>query len=538
MLDFQRNHTAVVEGAAPSRHRGRVAVAAVVALLSAAPHAKAADPSLVDAVVNYADTMLEHGRDRYGEKHTPFFITNLSRTAEVPEYLHEGNISPESKKLYGWTDRYYDRAWGGANLFHHMQLHELLASLSESTGNPKYRDASDAAIKFLFTDTQNPETNLLLWGEHLNWDVRRDTFYYTKDKSKPHADAHEPFEPVAPEFWDRAHALAPENFRKYALGVWEHQIYDQKTGVFSRHANWSTHRPQTDGAFPRVGGWMILLWTKAYALNPDDAQLREQMLHAIDVMTVFFERQMVESTGALRAGLNKDGQAVGMAQMAWLANNLMFAVDTELAAQWLPETQAKRLRDLNRRIDEWALTKLNHNFDGEQADRPRGYLIKVYSEDLLADGTHRPGDPTMPARPREWPYTNEWLTGYGSSLASETGRLLLERYQTTRDPRLLALALQSADVYLTSEPVTENLLATAMANAIEFMIEVHGVTKEQKYLDRAVHFAGKARELLLTGDSPLPMASSSHNHYEALAGSDELPLAMWKLAQVLNEKPQ
>jgi hypothetical protein len=283
---------------------------------------------------------------------------------------------------------------------------------------------------------------------------------------------------------------------------------------------------------------MILLWTEAYVLHPDDPGLREQMLHAIDVITGFFERQVVESTGALRAGLNKTGQTVGMAQQAWLENNLIFAADTELAARSLPEAQAQRLRELNRRIDEWAVTKLNHNLDGEQPDRPRGYLVLAFAEQLLSDGTHRPGDVRLRARPIEQAYTDPWRSGYGQALTSGTGQLLLERYKTTREQRLLDLAMQGADLYLTSEPPTENLLATSMANAIDFLRETHGVTREQRYLDRAVYFAAKARELLLTGTSPLPRATSSHDHYEAIAGCDDLPLAMWRLARAVEQTPR
>ena len=46
---------------------------------------------IIDAVTRFADTVVEHGRDRYGEKHTPLFVDVLNvdtlKSPELPQGL-------------------------------------------------------------------------------------------------------------------------------------------------------------------------------------------------------------------------------------------------------------------------------------------------------------------------------------------------------------------------------------------------------------------------------------------------------------------
>ena len=61
------------------------------------------------------------------------------------------------------------------------------------------------------------------------------------------------------------------------------------------------------------------------------------------------------------------------------------------------------------------------------------------------------------------------------------------------------------------------------------MLGAHEITGEKRYLDRADYFAQRAIKLFLTDDSSLPKATSKHNHYEAVTGSDTLMMALLKL---------
>ena len=54
------------------------------------------------------------------------------------------------------------------------------------------------------------------------------------------------------------------------------------------------------------------------------------------------------------------------------------------------------------------------------------------------------------------------------------------------------------------------------------------ITGERKYLNRADHFAQQAIKLFFDEGSPLPKASSRHDHYEAITRGDTLMMALLK----------
>ncbi|MHC4573642.1 MAG: hypothetical protein ACYS76_05850 [Planctomycetota bacterium] len=55
------------------------------------------------------------------------------------------------------------------------------------------------------------------------------------------------------------------------------------------------------------------------------------------------------------------------------------------------------------------------------------------------------------------------------------------------------------------------------------------MTGETRYLERADYYAERALELFFDGSSALPKATSKHNHYEAVTGSDTLMMALLEL---------
>ncbi|WP_236980402.1 hypothetical protein [Membranihabitans maritimus] len=55
------------------------------------------------------------------------------------------------------------------------------------------------------------------------------------------------------------------------------------------------------------------------------------------------------------------------------------------------------------------------------------------------------------------------------------------------------------------------------------------MSSEKDYLDRANYFAGKAIEMFLNDTSPLPKASTHHDHYEAITRGDTLMMSLLRL---------
>ena len=93
----------------------------------------------LDACRRFADTVLEHGRDTYGPKHTPLFVSQLD--------IDTKQIPPATTQLYGRGSR------GGAgpttnNLEFDSGLVRLLDALSRLTGEKKYSDAARGYLSY------------------------------------------------------------------------------------------------------------------------------------------------------------------------------------------------------------------------------------------------------------------------------------------------------------------------------------------------------------------------------------------------------
>ncbi|MHC4867135.1 MAG: hypothetical protein ACYTEX_23900, partial [Planctomycetota bacterium] len=97
--------------------------------------------------------------------------------------------------------------------------------------------------------------------------------------------------------------------------------------------------------------------------------------------------------------------------------------------------------------------------------------------------------------------------------------------------------VDSASRYLTSNPdLGITLYPGAIANAILHMLAAYELTDQQKYIERADYFGRQAVEIFMDENSPLPKASSEHDHYEAITGGDDLMMALLRL-WVTKERP-
>ncbi len=100
------------------------------------------------AVVRFAENVLEKGRDRYGEKHTPLFVDGLNvDTLEPVRWVHQG------------------QQWIPSNLASQQNLFRTLTGLSNLTGDPRYKRAAAEAVAFHFEHLRSP-CGLLRWGGH------------------------------------------------------------------------------------------------------------------------------------------------------------------------------------------------------------------------------------------------------------------------------------------------------------------------------------------------------------------------------------
>jgi len=463
----------------------------VLLSLSFCIRAASAEPApgreYLDTVRSYADYMIEHGRDRCGDEHSPLFSAALDR---IPPMT--GSFFP----IDGIRET--DRTLKGANPMHDQNLYQILYALTEITGDKKYARESDKALKWFFGRCQSPATGLMAWGEHIGWDFQCEAMCGL-DKS------HEFFRPWV--LWDKVYELAPEAALKFARGLWDHQIHDHETGTYSRHARWSRHQTKTRYEFPRHGGFYIMTWAKAYGKTRDPVYIK-----AVETLVDMFNRQNSKQTGAIPCASDPK-----LAKIVWPDSNLSLAVDLTDAAGAFPEPLRKKMIDRAETTDRVYLS-LGHDFS------PRGIgFVQGARIDTLKTLTSGP-----------WTHTKPWVTGYGKATDSRIANLCYLRYLQLAEGKsrrgYRALILGSAFRYLESLPnFEETIYPGPMGHVVLHMLATHEITGETKYLNRADYFARLAVSSFLSDASPLPMASSRHDHYEAITRADTMMMAFLKL---------
>ena len=114
----------------------------------------------------YTDTLLEHGRDRYGKVKSPSIATTLDRKKYR---LFEGAQLDRIHRIPRgeWGIRAHDRMLTGANPMHDENLYQVLYALTEITGDKRYAREADKTLKWFFEHCQSDSTGLLAWGEHI-----------------------------------------------------------------------------------------------------------------------------------------------------------------------------------------------------------------------------------------------------------------------------------------------------------------------------------------------------------------------------------
>jgi len=324
----------------------------------------------------YADYMITHGRDRYGKEHSPLFATTLSReTGNVYQ-----NNPPDAPKGI----RRQDRTWRGSNTSKDNGLYRILFKLTEITGDERYAQEADKAIKWFFAHCQNPETGFMAWGEHIGWD------FFTEAPSKV-GSLYLIHEYKGFNYWDRVWKFNPEAAEKFALGLWEHQIYAHEgpdAGEFNRHARYDRHGPGKGRAFPGHGGNFMGVWAKAYQETG-----KEVFLTAIETLVNYYERNTTDKGAILYA--SDYPEQYSLKQSMALASNLYRIMDL------MPADLANRMKKL---AD--GTVALYLSFDHDPSKGGKGFLK---SANLI---TLEPGE-FRPPHMRNSAWTEMWSAGYG-----------------------------------------------------------------------------------------------------------------------------
>ena len=447
-------------------------------------------------VRDYADTMLERGRDTYGLEHSPLFSVMLDRrtlslcSEEEQARLWEIRFDV---KNFGYRNR--DRVFKGSNPQHDEDLYQVLYALSKITGEPRYAREADRTLKWFFNRCQSPVTGLLAWGEHMGWDFKTETIIW---KPTLHHGGIL-LESVTHEFarawvlWEKSFALAPSACERFARGLWEHQIHDHKTGTFSRHAVFTEHRTFPESEFPRHGGFYIATWAEAYKRTKDPVFAK-----AIDTLIEHFERHRSPRSGIVPATSTGD--------IAWPFSNLALAIELGEGAEKVGGSLAAKMKACASRSDD-VLVKLDHDL----ASGGKGFLNTVGYHTL---------EPTSDG-------------GYSGRLNGREAWIAVNymiRYRQTELEGYRKLVLDAALPYLTSEFILDLAVQPeAFGATLWLLLDAHELDAAAGYLARADHFARQAVELIFGDGCPLPKANTKYAHYEAVTGGDTLAMALLRL---------
>lgn len=470
-------------------------------------------PRLLKLVQGYADTLLEEGRDNYGEAHTPLVAAALDqKSLRLPQgkRLTHLRTLPRSE----WGIRQHDRVLTGANPMHDQNLYQVLYALTDATGDQRYRKAADEILRTFFSTCQHEATGLLAWGEHAGWDFRSETFVDRPGEGTEWGRVHEFFRPWV--LWDRSFDLAPEACRRFAKGLWEHQIADQETGNFSRHARIDRHDPGRNSEYPRHGGFYIATWAHAYEHTGEKVFLR-----AIRTLLEYFNGRRSPQSDALPAESAERSKGT----LVWPHSSLGLAIDLHRHADKVPPGLAERMRDSAARTDDVFL-RLDHRLSGE------GWgFVKACHTHTLAPGDVRGKDRRFTTR--------KWATGYGDATDARIALICSLRYQQTSRPAYRRLILDTADRYLQGQPDPEiPLYPGTIGHVLLLEILAADLSGKEQYSVRAREIAEFAIRTFWRDGAPLPRASSHHAHYEAITRADTLVLAvlkLWERTQDLDE---
>jgi hypothetical protein len=418
--------------------------------------ALAATTNFLDVVRRYADTMIEKGRDTYGPQKSGLLLSALDRTTLAPLKVRPappGGIRRGDRPGRPWVEM------NGANPMLDQNLLRVFYTLSEITGDGRYAKVADEELTWFLNHTMSPKTSLLPWGEHLSWDVM-----YDIPISGGEEMMHEFARPWA--LWDRCFALAPEASGRFALGLWEHQIANHKTGGFDRHAPYFEHGPVDGKDFARHAGFYIGTWCYAWKYTTNGV-----FTNAIATLLARFEKKRVQKDGSLAATIGP--------------------LECELAATMVPEPLAARLRAFAEKEDELILADMAKQLAGD---------TNVY----------------VPPR---------WQAGYSAGTLANSAMFCLARHEQTGKMAYRDMVVRIADLYADSQPEEDvDAWPMSFAHAISAQVAAGRFTRKPAYLAQARAFAQMAVDLFWQ-DNPLPRASLKTGHYETITGCDSLALA-------------
>lgn len=165
----------------------------------------------LQALSQFADNAIKHGKDVYGPKQTPLFVDGL-------------NVDTLNPVKWKYTN---GEEWVLIDLGNQQNFFRTLCGLSALTGNPKYKNAAAEATRYALQNVRDGE--LMAWGGHMAYNASKDRITFAEDKSKVHElKNHYPFYEL---MWE----VDPQATRSMMENIWNSHILDWSNLDFNRH---------------------------------------------------------------------------------------------------------------------------------------------------------------------------------------------------------------------------------------------------------------------------------------------------------------
>jgi pectate lyase len=175
----------------------------------------AQDKTRLDAVMTFANNLLRDGNDKYSGKDTPLLVNGINVFTKEP---------------VKWIFSNGDEAVL-SDFACQQNLMRVLVSLSNLTGDEKYKTAATNMLQYYFAHFQDT-SGLLQWGGHKFVDLKFLNAVGPSDKDLVHELKN------AFPYYDFWYEVNPEATVKFIKAFWNAHVYNWKTLEISRHGRY------------------------------------------------------------------------------------------------------------------------------------------------------------------------------------------------------------------------------------------------------------------------------------------------------------
>jgi pectate lyase len=164
----------------------------------------------IQIVRQYADRVLELGKDKYGPYHTPLFVDGIhAETHDPVHWLSNGDF------------------WVISNFANQQNWMRTLVGLSKLTSDVHYADKAAETTDYVFKHLSYGD--LLCWGGHMAFDLSSKKQVYASDKGPQHElKCHFPY-------YEWMYAVNAERTKAYIEALWNSHMTNWDNMEFSRH---------------------------------------------------------------------------------------------------------------------------------------------------------------------------------------------------------------------------------------------------------------------------------------------------------------